>query len=203
MTENESTPPADENAESKPAEAEAKPTEAEATPAAAAEAAAPAAAEAQPEAAAPAAPAKPAASKAAAGQTARPKTYIWGTGRRKAAVARVRIAPGTGNIIVNKRTLAEFFPRLDHQAAVISPLEATERRTTYDVWVNVRGGGITGQAGAALLGVARALTHAEPEDEELHTRLKHAGLLTRDPRQVERKKYGMAGARRRFQFSKR
>ncbi len=131
------------------------------------------------------------------------KTYHWGTGRRKSSVARVRLAPGEGNVIVNGKACAEYFTRIDHRNHVTAALEATDRRLTYDVWVNVRGGGITGQAGAALLGVARALTVAEPEDEELHHALKEHGYLTRDSRMKERKKYGQKGARAKFQFSKR
>ena len=131
------------------------------------------------------------------------KTFIWGTGRRKSSVARVRIAPGSGTIKINNREFENFFPRLDHQREVSGPLADTERREKYDVWINVLGGGITGQAGAARLGIARALILAEAEDEELRKVLKEKEHLTRDPRMVERKKYGQSGARRKFQFSKR
>ncbi len=126
--------------------------------------------------------------------------YIWGTGRRKRAVARVRIRPGTGNILINKREVAEFFPALRDQNSVVAPVNAVGMLTSWDVWVNIGGGGTSGQAGAVQLGLARALIKAMPELE--HT-LRGEGLLTRDSRMVERKKYGQRGARRRFQFSKR
>lgn len=126
--------------------------------------------------------------------------YIWGTGRRKTAVARVRIRPGAGTIVVNGRTLEEFFPREQERKEAIEPLVATERLGKYDVFVNLRGGGIHGQAGAMSLGLARALAKAE---RGLETKLRDLGLLTRDPREVERKKYGRHKARRGFQFSKR
>lgn len=129
-----------------------------------------------------------------------PKTYIWGTGRRKTAVARVRIRPGTGKILINKRTVEDYFPSLRDQLAVRSPLERTNLMGKYDVWANVRGGGLTGQADAIKLGLARALAKALPELTET---LRKEGLLTRDPRMKERKKYGQKGARKRFQFSKR
>ena len=126
--------------------------------------------------------------------------YIWGTGRRKTAVARVRIRPGAGEIVINGRKLEEFFTREQERKEAIQPLVVTERLGKYDVFVNVRGGGIHGQAGAVSLGLARALAKAE---RGLETKLRDMGLLTRDPREVERKKYGRHKARRGFQFSKR
>lgn len=126
--------------------------------------------------------------------------YIWGTGRRKTSVARVRIKPGTGKIVVNKRLLEEFFVREQEREEATRPLRATEREERYDIFVNVRGGGIHGQAGAVSLGIARALAKAE---RGLETRLRDEGLLTRDPREKERKKYGRRKARASFQFSKR
>lgn len=129
-----------------------------------------------------------------------PKEYCWGTGRRKRAIARVRIRPGGGKILVNNKELGDFFPRVQDQQGVLAPLEATESMNKYDVYIRVHGGGITGQAGAALLGVARALTVADPET---FGRLRDKGLLTRDSRMKERKKYGRKKARKSFQFSKR
>ena len=126
--------------------------------------------------------------------------YIWGTGRRKTAVARVRIRPGDGKFVINKREVKEYF-RIEHdQAAVRFPLELTGTGQSLDVFVNVGGGGITGQAGAVVLGLARALAKY---DASFSPRLKEQRLLSRDSRKVERKKYGQSGARRRFQFSKR
>jgi small subunit ribosomal protein S9 len=126
--------------------------------------------------------------------------YTWGTGRRKTAVARVRIKPGTGKVLVNQRALEHFFPNLQDRIAVQAPLRITGAESTYDIWVNVRGGGPTGQSGAVLLGLARALMHHNPAFEPA---LREHSLLTRDSRMKERKKYGQRGARRRFQFSKR
>ena len=126
--------------------------------------------------------------------------YIWGTGRRKRAVARVRIRPGSGKILVNKREPDAYFPALRDQNTIVAPLHAAEMAASWDIWVNVGGGGTTGQADAVSLGLARALSKAMPE---LESTFRHRGLLTRDARQVERKKYGRPGARRRFQFSKR
>lgn len=126
--------------------------------------------------------------------------YIWGTGRRKTSVARVRIKPGEGKFQVNKREVDEFFCLDKHRAAVRKPLHVTEATKSYDVFVNVKGGGITGQAGAVVLGLARALIKA---NADYGAPLRGANLLTRDSREVERKKYGQRGARRRFQFSKR
>ena len=126
--------------------------------------------------------------------------YIWGTGRRKSAVARVRIRPGSGNFLVNKRPIEEFFCKLQDRQAASAPLETVEMVTSWDIWVNVRGGGTTGQAGAVKMGLARAIVKAVPELEQ---DLRKKGLLTRDARMVERKKYGQPGARKRFQFYKR
>ena len=126
--------------------------------------------------------------------------YIWGTGRRKSAVASVRIRPGTGVMQVNGRDLEEFFTREDHQAVVREPLRVTHNQGRYDVFVRARGGGITGQAGAIRLGLSRALLKT---DESYRAVLREHGMLTRDSRRVERKKYGLRKARRAPQFSKR
>lgn len=126
--------------------------------------------------------------------------YWWGTGRRKTSVARVRIRPGSGKLIINKRELDKYFLREQDRSAVVWPLKAVNAEKAFDVFVNVNGGGITGQAGAARLGLARAL---KSYDENYLPALRDGGHLTRDPRMVERKKPGQAGARRRFQFSKR
>ena len=123
-----------------------------------------------------------------------------GTGRRKTAVARVRIKPGTGKILINKRALDKFFTEDIDRNAVMAPLNAVGVAGRFDVSVNVNGGGHTGQAGAVLLGLSRALVHA---DDKAEGPLREAGYLTRDAREVERKKYGRRKARRRFQFSKR
>jgi small subunit ribosomal protein S9 len=123
-----------------------------------------------------------------------------GTGRRKTSVARVRIRPGSGNITINGRSLDDFFYNLQHRNAVAAPLEATGSRQQIDVAIRVSGGGITGQADACKLGIARALKLYQPE---LIEPLRDNGLLTRDGRMKERKKYGLRGARRGTQFSKR
>ncbi|MHC4983374.1 MAG: 30S ribosomal protein S9 [Planctomycetota bacterium] len=128
------------------------------------------------------------------------KHYWWGTGRRKRAVARVRIRPGTGKFLINKREVPEYFAEENDRQAVVSPLDATKMHNAWDVWANVTGGGSTGQAGAVVLGLARAIARAVPEAESV---LRNRGLLTRDARMRERKKYGQPGARKRFQFSKR
>jgi small subunit ribosomal protein S9 len=126
---------------------------------------------------------------------------IQATGKRKTAIARVSLAPGEGRIVVNRtRDLKEYFPREAHQRAVLTALTITERLDQYDVKATVRGGGVTGQAEAIRHGIARALVDL---DETLRPSLKKAGLLTRDPRIVERKKYGRHKARRSPQFSKR
>jgi len=129
-----------------------------------------------------------------------PKEYCWGTGRRKTSIARVRIRPGSGQIMVNNKQLDDFFPRPQDQRDVKDPLVASDSLNKYDVFVKVQGGGITGQAGAVKLGLARALAVADPET---FGALRDKGLLTRDGREVERKKYGRRKARRSFQFSKR
>jgi small subunit ribosomal protein S9 len=126
--------------------------------------------------------------------------YWWGTGRRKSSVARVRIKPGDGKLIINKKELKNYFKLEQDIQAVTAPLRSIDGEKKFDVFVNVRGGGITGQSGAARLGIARALKNY---DESLTQTLRDGGHLTRDPRMVERKKPGQAGARRRFQFSKR
>jgi small subunit ribosomal protein S9 len=125
---------------------------------------------------------------------------IWGLGRRKTAVARVRVKSGSGNVIVNKRPVAEYFPNRMEQIAVAKPFEVTELKGKFDVSVNVRGGGSIAQAEAVRLGIARALVKI---NKELESKLKEHDLLTRDSRMKERKKYGRRGARRGFQFSKR
>jgi small subunit ribosomal protein S9 len=123
-----------------------------------------------------------------------------GTGRRKSSIARVRLRPGQGRIVINKRPLEDYFPREQQQTAVLAPLQCTERRGDVDVVIRVYGGGLTGQADACKLGIARALKVYNAELEET---LRDAGLLTRDSRSKERKKYGLRGARRGTQFSKR
>jgi small subunit ribosomal protein S9 len=123
-----------------------------------------------------------------------------GTGRRKRSVARVILRPGTGAIQVNKRAFENYFPTESARAMVRQPLAAAEMVDKFDILILADGGGVAGQAGAARLGIARALVEF---NAELRSRLKKAGLLTRDPRSHERKKYGQKGARKRFQFSKR
>ena len=152
-------------------------------------------------------------------ETTTPKTTYAGTGRRKTSVARVRLIEGSGKIAINGRELGDYFTEDKDRNAVIGPLELTEMRNRLDVLVNVRGGGITGQAGAICQGVARALKvmfggqpqeAAEAADGEVTTagggmakKLRDSGFLTRDGRMKERKKYGRKGARKSFQFSKR
>jgi small subunit ribosomal protein S9 len=123
-----------------------------------------------------------------------------GLGRRKTSVARVWLKPGNGTWTVNGRTFEDYFPRPSHQTWAEEPLVATAKKGQFDVKVNVDGGGQTGQAGAVRLGIARALIKY---DEELRLALREKRMLTRDPREVERKKPGRPGARKRFQFSKR
>ncbi len=122
------------------------------------------------------------------------------TGRRKTAIARVHILPGSGSITVNGRDFEEYFPTVALQNQILIPLALTNTRQSYDFNVNAHGGGITGQVGAVKLGISRALIAVNPE---LRGTLKKAGLLTRDSRAKERKKPGRPGARKRFQFSKR
>jgi small subunit ribosomal protein S9 len=141
------------------------------------------------------------------------KTFYLGTGRRKTAVARVRLVEGTGKIEVNGRPLEEYFTEEKDRAAAFGPLEVTEMRNQLDVFVNVRGGGYTGQGGAISQGIARALKsmfglsteHSEDGKESggMAKKLRDSGYLTRDGRMKERKKYGRKGARKAFQFSKR
>ena len=126
--------------------------------------------------------------------------YFWGTGRRKASVARVRIRPGTGKFLINKREIEKYFFGVRGREDVVAPLKATKTVGKYDVFVNAGGGGQTGQAGAVMLGLARALKKADPD---LEPALREGNFLTRDPRKVERQKPGQPGARKRFQFSKR
>ena len=139
------------------------------------------------------------------------KLYHWGTGRRKKPVARVRLMDGTGKIVINDRPLEDYFTEDKDRSAVVAPLLATEMRNRLDVFVNVHGGGFTGQSGAICQGVARALKDMfgespTPEEETgggMAKKLRDSGYLTRDGRMKERKKYGRKGARRSFQFSKR
>lgn len=123
-----------------------------------------------------------------------------GTGKRKTSVARVILRPGDGKTWINGRTLEEYFPRAAHRVAALAPLRTAGADGTYDLRVRVHGGGITGQAGAVRHGIARALVEADPE---LRVPLKREGFLTRDARQVERKKAGLHKARKAPQFSKR
>lgn len=125
---------------------------------------------------------------------------IWATGRRKTSVARVRLHRGGGSVTVNSRELDNYFPVARDHAAVLAPLKATKTLGKFDVIVTVKGGGRTGQAGAVMLGVARALRKTSEDHLPV---LREGGFLTRDSREVERKKYGRRGARRGFQFSKR
>lgn len=124
----------------------------------------------------------------------------YGTGRRKRSVARVFLRPGTGKILVNKREADDFFNREIYKIIVNSPFAVTETEGKFDAYITVRGGGTTGQAGAIRHGLSRALVEFS---EELRSPLRKAGFMTRDAREVERKKYGQRGARARFQFSKR
>jgi len=128
------------------------------------------------------------------------QVQYYGTGRRKKSTARVRLVPGSGRVIINNRDAEEYFPYETQRLILKQPLIATETEGTYDVLVNVHGGGFTGQAGAIRHGVARALLEADPEYRKT---LKTEGYLTRDPRMKERKKYGLKSARRAPQFSKR
>jgi len=123
-----------------------------------------------------------------------------GVGRRKRAIATIRLRKGKGKIDVNGKKFEEYFPTTFQQKTVLAPLEKLKLNGTYDIIIRAKGGGIDGQATAARLGIARALVL---EDEQLRQVLKTEGYLTRDPRKRERKKYGLAGARKRFQFSKR
>ncbi len=124
----------------------------------------------------------------------------YSTGRRKEATARVFLRPGKGVLTVNRKPAFEHFTRVAHQRQMLEPLEVTDTLEKFDVLATVSGGGITGQAGAMRLGIARALVKV---DEATRSVLRKGGMLTRDPRMKERKKYGQRGARRKFQFSKR
>ena len=124
----------------------------------------------------------------------------YGTGRRKNSVARVYLRPGEGQFTVNKKSVDDYFARKTLKMIVYQPLELTETVGRFDILVNVQGGGLSGQAGAIRHGIAKALQEV---DEELRPILKKAKMLTRDARQVERKKYGQPGARKRYQYSKR
>lgn len=127
--------------------------------------------------------------------------YIWGTGRRKTSVARVRLkSGGTGKVLINDKGIDDYFRNEEERNSVTAPLRAVGGEKTWDVLVNAKGGGTHGQAGAILLGIARALLKSSDEYEEA---LREGKFLTRDARQKERKKYGQRGARRGFQFSKR
>jgi small subunit ribosomal protein S9 len=140
---------------------------------------------------------------APAAESTEPKVkqnFIWGTGRRKSAVARVRVAPGSGKIEINGRTLNDYFTFEQDRKAIFGPLEVTNTGGKMDVLVNTSGGGHTGQSGAIVMGLGRALVRL---DKAMEPALRTAGFLTRDSRMKERKKYGQRGARRRFQFSKR
>jgi len=128
------------------------------------------------------------------------KVQYYGTGRRKTAVARVRLLPGDGNITINGKTFETYFPNRTLRLVVMQPLVLTETVGRFDVVARVHGGGVSGQAGAVRLGIARALVKANPE---LRKQLRRAGYLTRDPRMKERKKYGLHKARKAPQYSKR
>jgi small subunit ribosomal protein S9 len=127
-------------------------------------------------------------------------TQYYGTGRRKTSVARVYLRPGKGNIVVNRTPIEDYFNRDSVKQVLKQPLALTGNLEAFDILVNVQGGGKNGQAGAVRLGIARALCEVNPENRSV---LKSSGLLTRDARKVERKKYGQPGARKKFQFSKR
>lgn len=125
---------------------------------------------------------------------------VQSTGRRKRAVARVRLRPGNGQISINRRTVEDYFPSSVHRVLITEPLRVTEMTEVYDIDVTMDGGGISGQAGALRLGIARALIELDPE---MRPALKAAGLLTRDSREKESKKYGLKKARKAPQYSKR
>ena len=129
-----------------------------------------------------------------------PEEKYEATGRRKTSVARVRLFPGTGEIFMNGRAVGDYLRRGALEMILVQPLDLTETRSRFNVHIATRGGGLRGQAGAACLGIARALIKFDPE---MRTALKKGGFLTRDAREKERKKYGLAGARKKFQFSKR
>ena len=126
--------------------------------------------------------------------------FFYGTGRRKCSVSRTRLYTGSGQIVINGRTIDDYFPRATLQLIVRQPLKLTKVLDKFDIKIRVAGGGLTGQAQAVRHGISRALLDFDPE---LRSSLKKAGFLTRDPRKKERKKYGLRGARARFQYSKR
>jgi small subunit ribosomal protein S9 len=126
--------------------------------------------------------------------------YFWGTGRRKTAIARVRVALGTGKLRVNEKNMPDYFTKEQERNIVLAPLRVTKTQSKYDVSAKLNGGGVSGQASALCLGIARALAKA---DQSLVEKLRESGLFTRDGREKERKKYGQRGARARYQFSKR
>ncbi len=128
------------------------------------------------------------------------KVQYYGTGKRKTSTARVFLMPGTGQFVVNHADYQDYFTNLPQQTTVTSPLQLTGLLEKFDVYVNVKGGGVSGQAGAIRMGLSRALLDFDPD---LRPQLKKSGFLRRDPRMKERKKYGQPGARKRFQFSKR
>ncbi|MBV9659759.1 MAG: 30S ribosomal protein S9 [Acidimicrobiales bacterium] len=129
-----------------------------------------------------------------------PKPLVQSTGRRKAAVARVRLRPGSGVVTVNRRPISEYFPSATHRMIITEPMRLVEKAESYDVDTTLDGGGVSGQAGALRLGIARALAELEPD---LRAPLKKAGFLTRDAREKESKKYGLKKARKAPQYSKR
>ena len=135
-----------------------------------------------------------------AGDDSLKMVFTHGTGRRKSSVARVRLLPGSGKVLVNKRELNDYFPNERDRKVIFGPLEVTDMGGKVDVMVTTNGGGTTGQAGAIVMGLARALMTYDPATEPA---LREAGFTTRDDRMKERKKYGQRGARRKFQFSKR
>ncbi len=126
--------------------------------------------------------------------------FFYGTGKRKSAVARTRLYPGNGKVEINEKSIEDYFPREAHRRIIFQPLKLVKLENKFDIKVNVKGGGPTGQAEAIRHGITRALVDYDPE---LRKPLKEAGFLTRDARVKERKKYGQRGARARFQFSKR
>lgn len=128
------------------------------------------------------------------------KTFLWGTGRRKTAIARVRVSPGTGLITINRRPLDKYFLTEQDRNNAVEPIYQSRATGRFDFFITCTGGGLAGQAGAVRLGIARALMKADPTLEQ---KLRQERLLTRDPRMKERKKYGLRGARRGVQYSKR
>ena len=128
------------------------------------------------------------------------KDFFYATGKRKTAVARVWMRPGSGQITINKRSMDQYFPRECDRMLIMEPMKFADTTSNFDINANVKGGGISGQAGAVRHGISKALVVAEPELRDV---IKKQGFLTRDSRMKERKKYGQPGARARFQYSKR